>query len=130
MQQTLKLLYVAEHEADATGAQVLVLSNDAEAVDASLEGITRIDLHFPKFTDGRAYSQAVMLRRRRGFTGEIRATGDVLVDQLVQLQRTGFTSAVLRADQDVAHVQRQFERFPGFYQGDAVKAQPLFREAA
>ena len=130
MQQTLKLLYATEHEGQAPGAQVLVLANDAEVIDASLEGITRIDLHFPKFSDGRAYSQAVMLRRRRGFTGEIRATGDVLVDQLVQLQRTGFTSAVLRADQDVAHVQRQFARFPRYYQGDAVKAQPLFREAA
>jgi uncharacterized protein (DUF934 family) len=129
MQQTLKLLYTAEHEAEATGGQVLALANDADVADASLDGVTRIDLHFPKFTDGRAYSQAVMLRRRRGFTGEIRATGDVLVDQLVQLQRTGFTSAVLRADQDVAHVQRQFERFPGYYQGDAMNAQPLFREA-
>lgn len=130
MQQTLKLLYAAEHESQAAGAHVLVLANDAEVIDASLEGVTRIDLHFPKFSDGRAYSQAVMLRRRRSFTGEIRATGDVLVDQLVQLQRTGFTSAVLRADQDVAHVQRQFARFPGYYQGDAVKAKPLFREAA
>lgn len=130
MQQTLKLLDATEHQAQATGAQVLVLANDTEVIDASLEGITRIDLHFPKFSDGRAYSQAVMLRRRRGFTGEIRATGDVLIDQLVQLQRTGFTSAVLRADQDLAHVQRQFARFPGYYQGDAVKARPLFREAA
>lgn len=130
MQQTLKLLDATEHQGQATGAQVLVLANDTEVIDASLEGITRIDLHFPKFSDGRAYSQAVMLRRRRGFTGEIRATGDVLIDQLVQLQRTGFTSAVLRADQDLAHVQRQFARFPGYYQGDAVKARPLFREAA
>jgi uncharacterized protein (DUF934 family) len=41
-----------------------------------------VELHFPKFTDGRAYSQAFLLRRRLGFSGEIRAIGDVLVDQL------------------------------------------------
>ena len=67
----------------------------------SLDGVERIDLHFPKFSDGRAFSQAFLLRRRLGFEGDIRATGDVLIDQLVQMQRTGFSSAVLRADQDV-----------------------------
>ena len=89
----------------------------------------RIDLHFPKFTDGRAFSQAFLLRRRLGFTGDIRATGDVLIDQLVQMERTGFSSAVLRADQDVADAQRQFDRYAAFYQGDAVHAQPLFTGA-
>ncbi len=79
-----------------------------------------------KFTDGRAYSQAFLLRRRRGFAGEIRATGDVLIDQLVQMQRTGFDVAVLRADQDVSLAQRQFDRYSAFYQGDAVHTAPLF----
>ena len=56
----------------------------------------------------------------------IRATGDVLVDQLVQMQRTGFSSAVLREGVDAADAQRQFDRFPAFYQGDAVNPQPHF----
>ncbi|HMA08472.1 MAG TPA: DUF934 domain-containing protein, partial [Ramlibacter sp.] len=64
------------------------------------------------------------------FQGDIRATGDVLIDQLVQMQRSGFSSAVLRADQDIAHARRQFERYPAFYQGDAIDARPLFRKAA
>ncbi|PYE79300.1 uncharacterized protein DUF934 [Xylophilus ampelinus] len=85
---------------------------------------------FPKFTDGRAYSQAFLLRRRRGFTGEIRATGDVLIDQLVQMSRTGFSVAVLKDGVDAADAQRQFDRFGGFYQGDAVHVQPHFKEAA
>ena len=68
-----------------------------------LRGLTDIDLHFPKFTDGRAYSQAFLLRRRRGFSGEIRATGDVLVDQLAQMERSGFDVAVLRALARVPH---------------------------
>jgi uncharacterized protein (DUF934 family) len=94
----------------------------------SLQGVAGVDLHFPKFTDGRAYSQAFLLRRRLGFTGEIRATGDVLIDQLVQMQRTGFDSAVLRADQDAGDAQRQFDRLHAFYQGDAVVTAPRFAQ--
>ena len=128
----LRLLAPADHEegTPALGGQsVLALANDADASQVSLDDVARIDLHFPKFTDGRAYSQAFLLRRRRGFTGEIRATGDVLVDQLVQMQRTGFSSAVLRADQNLAHARRQFEHFDRYYQGDAVQTAPHFRQA-
>lgn len=99
--------------------QVLTLTNDADPLTPDLQGVHRIDLHFPKFSDGRAFSQARLLRQRRGFTGEIRATGDVLVDQLQQMQRSGFSQAVLRADQSVAHGERQLARFATFYQGDA-----------
>lgn len=106
--------------------KIMALANDVDPLAVPLEGVQRIDLHFPKFTDGRAYSQAFLLRRRRRFAGEIRATGDVLIDQLVQMQRTGFDVAVLRADQDLAHAQRQFDRYSAFYQGDAVHTAPLF----
>ena len=131
MQFSLQLIAAADHEAQGTDAAgILVLANDADPQAPSLEGITRIDLHFPKFTDGRAYSQAFLLRRRRGFTGEIRATGDVLIDQLVQMQRTGFSSAVLRADQNIEFAQRQFDRYGRYYQGDAVTVDPVFKQAA
>ena len=112
------------------GLNVLRLANDADVREVSLEGVDRVELHFPKFTDGRAYSQAYLLRRRRKFEGDIRATGDVLVDQLVQMQRTGFSSAVLRADQSLDVARRQFAQFGAFYQGDAVHHHPHFREAA
>ena len=105
------------------------LANDAELEGLALDGVTRIDLHFPKFTDGRAFSQALLLRRRLRFQGDIRATGDVLIDQLVQMHRSGFSSAVLRADQDPALARRQFERFGAFYQGDVIEAAPLFARA-
>jgi uncharacterized protein (DUF934 family) len=52
----------------------------------------------------------------------------VLIDQLVQMERTGFSSAVLREGVDAADAQRQFERFGGFYQADAVHTQPHFVE--
>ena len=112
----------------------MVLPNDADPREQSLAGMTRIDLHFPKFTDGRAFSQAFFLSRRLGFTGEIRATGDVLVDQLAQMQRSGFTSAELRADQPLDVAQRVLASYPGFdvgaYQGDAVHVRPHFVEVA
>ena len=108
----------------------LNISNDTDPRELDLQNVQRIDLHFPKFTDGRAYSQAFLLRRRLGFKGEIRATGDVLIDQLVQMQRSGFDSAELRADQDAALAESQFARFGAFYQGDAVTAQPAFARAA
>ncbi|MDP3190379.1 DUF934 domain-containing protein [Rhodoferax sp.] len=108
------------------GLQVIELANDANPSTLALDGVTRIELNFPKFTDGRAFSQAYLLRRRLGFKGDIRATGDVLVDQLMQMQRTGFSSAVLRADQNLAHAQRQLAHFTGFYQGDAAQPRPQF----
>ena len=130
MQQTIKIIDAAADAAEVKGAQVLQLQNDADPLEAALEGIERIELVFPKFTDGRAYSQVALLRRRRGFKGDIRATGDVLIDQLVHMQRQGFSSAVLRAGKDIADVARQFERFPEFYQGDAVQPQPHFARTA
>ncbi|MGB4583400.1 MAG: DUF934 domain-containing protein [Rhodoferax sp.] len=108
------------------GLQVVALANDVDPRTLTLDGVDRIELNFPTFTDGRAFSQAYLLRRRLGFTGDIRATGDVLVDQLLQMQRSGFSSAVLRADQNLAHAQRQLAHFAGFYQGDAAQPQPHF----
>lgn len=126
MQKTLKLIAANDHSTGNSGLNVIELANDVDPRTLSLEGVQRIDLNFPKFTDGRAFSQSFLLRRRLGFMGEIRATGDVLIDQLVQMQRSGFDVAVLREDQDLAFAQRQFDRYPAFYQGDAVSVQPHF----
>ena len=115
--------------------KTLQLANDVEIAELvatnALDGIERIELQFPKFTDGRAYSQALLLRRRYRFAGDIRATGDVLIDQLVHMYRSGFSSAVLAEGVDPAAAQRQFDRFAAFYQGDVHENRPLFaREAA
>ena len=130
MKRTLKLL-AAEDHVDDGDPKVLQLPNDADplAIEVCLRDIERIDLNFPKFTDGRAFSQAFLLRRRLGFAGDIRATGDVLIDQLVQMERTGFSSAVLREGVDASDAQRQFDRFASFYQGDAVQTTPIFQRA-
>ena len=129
MDMTLKLISPVE-PSPAANDKVVQLANDADPLETALEGVERVELNFPKSSDGRAFSQALLLRRRRRFTGDIRATGDVLIDQLVQMQRTGFSSAVLRADQDLSYVQRQFERYPEFYQGDVLDARPRFERAA
>ena len=113
---------------------VLVVANTDDPRELALEGVQRIDLHFPKFTDGRAFSQAFLLSRRLGFKGAIRATGDVLIDQLAQMSRSGFTEAVLRADQDLALATHTLSKYPGYavgkYQGDAVEPAPHFLAAA
>ena len=123
--RTIKLLD-ASSASTGSSERVIVLANDADPRELKLDGIERIDLHFPKFTDGRAFSQAFLLRRRLGFTGEIRATGDVLIDQLLQMQRCGFDAAVLRSDQNQDIAQRQLQRYPAFYQGDALTPEPHF----
>lgn len=129
----------AESAASASAALspapgVLQIANDADvlalAAEGALQGVTCIELNFPKFTDGRAYSQAVLLRRRLGFTGELRATGDVLIDQLLLMQRSGFTSAVLAAGVNAEAAPRQFVVFDEFYQGDAQQPRPHFAREA
>lgn len=113
--------------------RTLQLSNDADPQSVDLQGIDRIELVFPKFTDGRAYSQAFLLRRRLGFAGELVATGDVLIDQLALMQRCGFDTAVLRADQPTEIALRVLQDYPGFnagtYQGDALQLTPRFAKA-
>jgi uncharacterized protein (DUF934 family) len=114
----------------ASDAGTLTLANDADPREAALDGIHTVQLQFPSFADGRAFSQAFLLRRRLGFTGQIRAVGDVLIDQLQQMQRSGFTQAVLRADQSIEHGRQLLARYDAFYQGDAVDTEPRFVVAA
>lgn len=125
----MNIITTQEHHVPESPTHI-TLVNDVDPRTLDLSGVTRIDLQFPKFTDGRAYSQAFLLRRRLRFAGELRATGDVLIDQLVQMQRTGFDVAVLKDGVDASAAQRQLDRFAGFYQGSAVQTQPHFAKAA
>jgi uncharacterized protein (DUF934 family) len=80
--------------AAAPEAPALALPNtdDVSRLGPKLDGVNLIVLNFPKFTDGRAYSQARLLRERLGYRGELRATGAVFLDQLPFLLRCGFDS--------------------------------------
>jgi uncharacterized protein (DUF934 family) len=106
----------------------LKLANDAdvEEVAAELPRFSLVALNFPKWVDGRAYSQARLLRSRYRFKGEVRAIGEVLVDMVPLLARTGFDSAVLRSDQSIDAAERALAFFRGHYQGDVQDNRPLF----
>lgn len=114
----------------AVGVQ-LANDYDIEGLVPDLPRLSLVALSFPKWVDGRAYSQARLLRTRYRFGGEIRAVGDVLVDMLPLLARTGFDAVQLRPDQSLEAAQRALGFFPAHYQGDAQQPQPLFaREPA
>ncbi|AUT74422.1 DUF934 domain-containing protein [Paraburkholderia hospita] len=126
MNSRIRILAAPDHLTDAV-AHVVALDNDADpfVYSEAIAQAERIELHFPNFTDGRAFSQAYLIRRRLGFSGDLRATGDVLADQLIQMERTGFSSAVLAEGVDPADAQRQLDRFAAFYQGDVARDAPF-----
>jgi len=99
---------------------------DIEALARDLSRWSLVALQFPKWTDGRAYSQARLLRARLRYGGEVRATGEVLVDMLPLLQRSGFDAAQLRPDQNLDAARRASRFFAGHYQGDVLQSRPLF----
>jgi len=116
----------AQWPADVPVGIKLANDQDVEDIAADLPRFALVALHFPKWTDGRAYSQARLLRSRYRFQGEVRALGDVLVDMMPLLARTGFDAVVLRHDQSVEVAERALGFFPGHYQGDARDNRPLF----
>ena len=111
---------------DARAGVLVPNDADIESLEPDLPRLTLVALQFPKWVDGRAYSQARLLRSRLRYTGEVRATGEVLVDMLPLLHRTGFDAVQLRADQSLESSQRALRFFAAHYQGDVHEAQPLF----
>ena len=99
---------------------------DIETLVADLQRLALVVLQFPKWVDGRAYTQARLLRARFRFAGQVRATGDVLVDMVPLLARTGFDAAQLRRDQNLDAAQRALGYFTGHYQGDVLQPKPAF----
>lgn len=86
-----------------------------------------VGIDFPTFTDGRGYSIARLLRERYGYRGQIRALGDVLIDQLFYMSRCGFDAFSLREDQVVEDALRALETFSRSYQPGTDDPEPLFR---
>ncbi|MCY0095005.1 DUF934 domain-containing protein [Hoeflea ulvae] len=108
----LPLAEALEHAQDnAPFGVVLQPADDVRALAPILDRLAIVALTFPAFADGRAFSQAVLLRERLGYTGELRAAGTVLLDQVPLMLRTGFDSF------EVSHaptIQRLIEkRLPG-----------------
>ena len=87
-----------------------------------------IAVNFARFSDGRGYSLARLLRGRYGYRGELRAVGDVLLDQLFYLMRVGFDAYALRDDQDPLAAGAALRTFSASYQAGADQPLPLFRQ--
>ena len=105
------------------------LSSDAQAdvVKDDLARFSLVAVDFPKFTDGRGYSIAYNLRTRLGYSGELRAIGDVLRDQLFYMQRVGFNAFAVRADKDINDALKGLTDFSEKYQTSWDEKTPLFR---
>ena len=102
-----------------------------EDVAGDLASFNLIAVNFPKFVDGRGYSTAALLRQRHGSTGELRAVGDVLHDQLFFMRRVGFDSYALKDGKSLDYaIAAGFKPFTEAYQGATDQAQPYFRRRA
>lgn len=97
-----------------------------EIVD-DLHRLSVVACNFPTFTDGRGYSYARLLRERYGFTGEIRAVGDVLRDQMFSMARCGFNAFEPRSDRSIEDALKSFDDFSVTYQNAADTDKPIFR---
>jgi len=118
--------YLAQPAA-ATGVS-LVATDDVRSLTPHLAELHLITVNFDKLGDGRGYSIAAVLRRN-GYRGDLRATGDVLVDQLHMLRRVGFSSFELRADQPEDLARAALRRHSDAYQAAADEALPAYRRA-
>ena len=106
----------------------LLLKSDEEPEDIqALDQLALIAIEFPRFTDGRGYTSARLLRDRLHFEGELRAVGDVLRDQLFYMARCGIDSFALKAGKDVDGALEAFRDFSITYQAAADDPRPLFR---
>jgi len=102
-----------------------------EDVAADLKRFAIIAVNFPKFVDGRGYSTASLIRQRYGYTGELRAVGDVLHDQLFFMRRVGFNSFALKDGKNIRYaLEAGFTTFSDAYQGATSEPQPFFRRRA
>ncbi len=105
----------------------LMPHEDPGGLAADVASLPLIAVDFPQFTDGRGYSIARLLRDRLGFTGELRAIGNVLRDQIYALAECGFDAFLVHSDRDAAHCLENLEAFAGIYASTARTPQPWFR---
>ena len=123
-------VWQSQREALSTRAAIGVwIASDErpEVLKGELDKFAVVAVDFPKFTDGRGYSIAYNLRMRLGYTGELRAIGDVLRDQLFQMHRTGFDAFATRQDRNIHDALKGLLDFSEVYQTSVDIKAPLFR---
>jgi uncharacterized protein (DUF934 family) len=113
--------FLNAEDALPVGTVHLANTDDVSLQAAALKDAPAVALAFPKWVDGRAYSQAVVLRGRLKYAGEIIATGEVMIDMLPLLRRCGFDAAQLVSGQSRDAAGRSLGFFPAHYQADPVR---------
>ena len=104
--------------------------DEAEQLQPYLAVLPLIAVLFPSFRDGRGYSQAYLLRTRIGWTGELRAVGDVLRDQLSHMRQCGFDAFAVREDKSAEDALKGLNGMSVLYGRSAIEPRPLFRRRA
>ncbi len=112
-------------QSNATAVR-LEAGDDARALLPYLDRIALIEVAFPAFRDGRGYSAARILREA-GYAGELRAQGNVLLDQVVQMRRCGFDALASETPLDPEAVDAALARFPYVYQKASDPQQPVWQ---
>ncbi|MEH3038730.1 MAG: DUF934 domain-containing protein [Sphingomonas paucimobilis] len=112
-------------QSNATAVRIEA-GDDARLLLPHLDRLALIEVSFPKFRDGRGYSAGRILREA-GYTGELRAEGDVLVDQIPLMRRCGFDSFAPAAPVDPAALTRALERYDHVYQAAADGHVPVWK---
>jgi uncharacterized protein (DUF934 family) len=126
--------FLSEHEQllhrNRTIGVRLAVSDDPALLAPYLDQIHLVELQFPKYTDGRAFSQSQMLRRRYGYKGEIRAIGQVLRDQLRLMIRSGFDAMQVDDPEITANAEGVYDisatEFSEFYQSASDVSETIF----
>lgn len=111
-------------QTDASAVRIEA-GDDVRLLLGSLDRIRLVEIDFPKFRDGRGYSAARILREA-GYAGELKATGDVLVDQLLFMRRCGFDSFASDHPLDPAVAERALDRYDHVYQKAADDGRPVW----
>ena len=108
----------------------LAVSDDPTLLEPFLDKLHLIELQFPKYTDGRAFSQSQLLRQRHGYKGEIRAIGQVLRDQLRLMIRSGFDAMVIPESEAGADAEAVYDfsehEFSEFYAAASDTSETIF----
>ncbi|WP_346836498.1 DUF934 domain-containing protein [Microbulbifer sp. SAOS-129_SWC] len=99
----------------------------AEQLDDAAAKLPLVAVHFPAFADGRGFTAGRLLRERYGFSGELRAVGAFMRDQLTYLRRCGFNAFAYEGEQPLPGLLDSLRDFSDSYQADVEQTQPLFR---
>lgn len=108
----------------------LTAADEPEALFADVAALALVAVEFSKFTDGRGYSTARLLRERGGYSGELRAVGHVLRDQLLYMHRVGFDAFELSPDKDIEGALEAFRELSVKYQPAVDEKLPLYRRVS